>query len=157
LALLALVAGQDVEPAEGSDGTDGRWRIARKAAADRVISTVDPQARHVHKTVHHRQDGFKAHVVVEPDTGLSTGGRLTKAGGADNHEAVVGLALLEDEEGQDGGLEVLGDTAYGIGDVRAALAGAGHTAVIKPAPLPAPVVEGGFTVDDFVVDEARAS
>ena len=28
LALLALVAGQDVEPAEGSDGTDGRWRIA---------------------------------------------------------------------------------------------------------------------------------
>ena len=38
-ALLALVAGQDVEPAEGSDGTDGRWRIARKVAEDRVIST----------------------------------------------------------------------------------------------------------------------
>ena len=32
LALLAMVAGQDVEPAEGSDGTDGRWRIARKVA-----------------------------------------------------------------------------------------------------------------------------
>ena len=30
VGLLALVAGQDVEPAEGSDGTDGRWRIARK-------------------------------------------------------------------------------------------------------------------------------
>jgi hypothetical protein len=29
LALLALVAGQDVEPAEGSDG---RWRIARRVA-----------------------------------------------------------------------------------------------------------------------------
>src|SRR6266536_4855378 len=28
VALLALVAGQDVEPAEGSDGSDGRWRIA---------------------------------------------------------------------------------------------------------------------------------
>ena len=40
LGLLALVAGQDVEPAEGSDGTDGRWRIARKVAGDRVISTV---------------------------------------------------------------------------------------------------------------------
>ena len=49
LALLALVAGQDVEPAEGSDGTDGRWRIARKMAGDRVISTMDPQARQVHK------------------------------------------------------------------------------------------------------------
>ena len=44
LALLALVAGQDVEPAEGSDGRDGRWRIARKVAEDRVISTVDPDA-----------------------------------------------------------------------------------------------------------------
>jgi len=32
VALLALVAGQDVEPVEGSDGTDGRWRIARKVA-----------------------------------------------------------------------------------------------------------------------------
>jgi hypothetical protein len=32
LGLLALVAGQDVEPAEGSVGTDGRWRIARKVA-----------------------------------------------------------------------------------------------------------------------------
>ena len=46
LGLLALVAGQDVEPAEGSDGTDGRWRIARKVAPDRVISTVDREARH---------------------------------------------------------------------------------------------------------------
>ena len=50
VALLALVAGQDVEPVEGSDGTDGRWRIARRVAPDRVISTVDPEARHAHKT-----------------------------------------------------------------------------------------------------------
>jgi hypothetical protein len=50
LALLALVAGQDVEPAEGSDGTDGRWRIARKVAEDRVVSTVDPDARHTRKS-----------------------------------------------------------------------------------------------------------
>ena len=38
VALLALVAGQDVEPADGSDGTDGRWRIARKVGEDRVSS-----------------------------------------------------------------------------------------------------------------------
>ena len=50
LALLALVAGQDVEPAEDSDGTDGRWRIARKVAGDRVVSTVDPDARHTRKS-----------------------------------------------------------------------------------------------------------
>jgi hypothetical protein len=71
VALLALVAGQDVEPAEDSDGTDGRWRIARRTVPDRVISTVDPDARHAHKTQQRRQDGFKAHIVVEPDTGLT--------------------------------------------------------------------------------------
>jgi hypothetical protein len=37
VALLALVAGQDVEPGQGP----GSWRIARKVATDRVISTVD--------------------------------------------------------------------------------------------------------------------
>ena len=95
LALLALVAGQDVEPAEGSDGTDGRWRIAHRVAADRVISTVDPDTRHVHKSVAHRQDGFKAHLAVEPDTGLITDCALTKANGSDNHEAAVGLGLLD--------------------------------------------------------------
>ena len=41
VALLALVAGQDVEPADDSDGIDGRWRIARRTAPDRMISTVD--------------------------------------------------------------------------------------------------------------------
>ena len=50
VALLALIAGQDVEPVEGSDGTDGRWRIAQQVAPDRVISTVDPDARHAHKS-----------------------------------------------------------------------------------------------------------
>ena len=79
VALLALIAGQDVEPVEGSDGTDGRWRIAQQVAPDRVISTVDPDARHVHKTVPRRQDGFKAHVAVEPDTGIITDCALTKA------------------------------------------------------------------------------
>jgi DDE family transposase/transposase-like protein DUF772 len=154
LALLAVLAGQDVEPAEGSDGTDGRWRIARRVAPERVISTVDPQARHVHKTVHHRQDGFKGHVVIEPDTGLFTGADLTEAAGPGNHEAVVGLDLLAHDPditpAQD--LEVLGDTAYGTGETRAALQQAGRTPVIKPAPL-RPAVEGGFTIDDFTVDE----
>jgi hypothetical protein len=150
VALLALIAGQDVEPAEGSDGTDGRWRIARKVTSDRVISTVDPDSRHVHKTVHHRQDGYKAHVAIEPDTGLFTGGRLTRAAGADNHEATVGLGLLAAEDA--GPLQVLADTAYGSGPARAALAAAGHTAVIKPGPLQRPV-PGGLTTDDFTVDE----
>jgi hypothetical protein len=153
LALLALIAGQDVEPAEGSDGTDGRWRIARKVAADRVVSTVDPESRHVHKSRHSRQDGYKAHVAIEPATGLFTGGRLAQASGEANHEAVVGLELLA---GEDCGLEVPGDTAYGSGQARAGLAAAGHTAIIKPGPL-RPAVAGGFTIDDFTADEAAGT
>ncbi|MEU0157196.1 transposase, partial [Micromonospora fulviviridis] len=158
LALLALIAGQDVEPAEGSDGTDGRWRIARRVAHERVISVVDPAARHVHKTVHRRQDGFKGHVAVEPDTGLFTAGELTEAAGEDNHEAVVGLSLLDNDVEDDESVEfeVLADTAYGTGDARAALTDAGHTAIIKPAPL-RPAVAGGFTIDDFTVDEAAGT
>lgn len=61
--LLALVAGQDVEPAEGSDGTDGRWRIARKVAPDRMVSTVDPEARHAHKSRSVMIDGYKGHTL----------------------------------------------------------------------------------------------
>ena len=97
LALLALIAGQDVEPVEGSDGTDGRWRIARQVAPDRVLSTVDPDARHAHKTVHRRQDGFKAHVAIEPDTGIITDCALTKASGPGTHDAAVAAQLLAEE------------------------------------------------------------
>jgi hypothetical protein len=152
LALLALVAGQDVEPADGSDGTDGRWRIARKVAPDRIVSTVDPEARHVHKTVHHRQDGYKGHVAVEPDTGIFTAVELAKATGEDNHEATVGLRLIKDEE-SDAVTEVLGDSAYGTGDMREAIADPDQprTAVIKPPPL-LRAVPGGFTTDDFEID-----
>ena len=148
VALLALIAGQDVEPVDGSDGTDGHWRIAERVAGDRVISAVDPDARHAHKTVHRRQDGFKAHLAVEPDTGIITECALTKASGSDNHEAIVGLALLQAETEP---VRVLGDAAYGTGAARAALAAAGHTAIIKPMPLRTPV-PGGFTSDDFVID-----
>ena len=153
VALLALVAGQDVEPVEDSDGTDGRWRIARRVAEDRVISVVDPDARHAHKTVHRRQDGFKAHVAVEPETGLITDCSLTKAAGADSHDAVVGLGLLD---GETQPLTVLGDGAYGTGAARAALVDAGHRAVIKPIPLRTPI-PGGFSTDDFDVDLDRGT
>jgi transposase len=149
LALLALIAGQDVEPADDDDGTSGRWRIARRVAPDRIVSTVDTDARHVHKTVHQRQDGYKGHVAVEPQTGIFTDVQLTKANGDDNHEAVIGLNLIADEPT---GTEILGDSAYGTGDMRAALAESGQVAVIKPMPL-RPAVPGGFTIDDFTVDE----
>ena len=157
VALLALVAGQDVEPAEGSDGTDGRWRIARKVAEDRVISVSDPQARHTRKSPENRRDGYRAHVAADPETGIITGEQLTRASGEDNSDAAVAGQFLAGEV-TGGGLPCAwyGDSAYGTGDLRAAITAAGHRAVIKPGPL-RPAVEGGFTVDDFTVDESAGT
>ena len=153
IALLALVAGQDVEPAEDSDGTDGRWRIARNTAPDRVISTVDPDARHAHKTRQRRQDGFKAHVVVEPDTGLATECEATKAAGAANADAAVGSRLVTQDVTivESESVEVLADSAYGTGEMLHDLDQKGHVPVIKPWPL-RPAVPDGFTLDDFIRD-----
>jgi hypothetical protein len=156
VALLALVAGQDVEPAEDSDGTDGRWQIARRVAEDRVISTVDPDARHAHKTVSRRIDGFKGHIEGEPDTGLICACALTRASGAEAGDATVGIGLLGDDPTLGGPIQALGDAAYGTGEALASLAAAGHTAVIKPWPLHPPI-PGGFTVDAFTVDEAAGT
>ncbi len=161
LALLALVAGQDVEPAEDSDGTDGRWRIARATAPDRVISTVDPDARHAHKTRERRQDGFKAHVVVEPDTGLTTVCALTKTNGPANSDATVGVGLVVAdptlrEQGIDGPVEVLGDSAYATGEMLRTLDGKKWMPVLKPWPVK-PAVAGGFTIDDFSYDPSTGT
>src|SRR6266704_76243 len=93
LGLLALVAGQDAEPAEGSDGTDGRWRIARKVAPDRVISTVDRQARHTRKSKSKRRDGFRGHVAAEPGTGLITDCEMTMAAGPGSTDAENGVKM----------------------------------------------------------------
>jgi hypothetical protein len=174
LALLALVAGQDVEPAEGSDGTDGRWRIARKVAGDRVISTVDPDARHTRKSGEGRRDGYRAHLAADPETGIITGEKMTRASGTENSDPAVAEEFLAAETAAAGGMAVspgspaaggpgdravagrdlswYGDSAYGTGDLRGAICDAGHQAVIKPKPVQAPV-QGGFTVDDFTADE----
>lgn len=224
LGLLALVAGQDVEPAEGSEGTDGRWRIARKVAPDRVISTVDREARHTRKCKSKRRDGFRGHVAAEPETGLITDCEMTMAAGEGSTDAENGVKMAgrdrfhgdgggnaapgrpagdpaetaaadgqagpasapgqavdtagqqhaqapagaagspQDAPGQarsasahDGaGLEIYGDSAYGSGEARAAYRDAGHDTMIKPGPL-RPAVPGGFTLDDFTVDEQQGT
>lgn len=101
---------------------------------------------HKNRTCH--QDGFKGHVSFEPETGLFTEVALTRGSGPESHDAAVAEDLLADE---DASLTVLGDSAYGTGHLRAHLAAAGHTAVIKPPPV-RQAVPGGFTVDDFILD-----
>jgi IS5 family transposase len=144
VGLLALVSGQDVE--EGD--RPGLWRIARRTAPDRIVSTVDPESRHAHKTQASYRDGFKAHVAVEPETGLVTACDL---GPGNVGDATAAPGLLQAEPA---GTEVLGDSAYGTGDLRAHLAERNMDACIKPPPL-RPAVPGGFTLDDFDIADGH--
>lgn len=141
VGLLALVAGQDVEPGD----RDGTWRVAQRVAPDRVISTIDPDARHMHKSVSEYRDGFKAHLAVEPETGIITACALTPANAADGP---TGITLLD---GEQRGLQVLADSAYGSGEVRVELRRRRHHTAIKPMPL-RQAVPGGFDRDDFIID-----
>src|SRR5215813_8446524 len=111
--LLALVAGQDVE-----QGEDGVFRIARKTARDRVISTVDTAARHVHKSRHRRFDGYKAHLSVDPDSELIDEVAVSAANAPDRDAAGE---LLHEHAGSDDKPEVVGDSAYGAAATRAGL------------------------------------
>jgi IS5 family transposase len=145
VGLLALVAGQDVEPGEG----DGTWRIARRTSPDRVISTVDPDTRHIHKNRATYRDGYKAHVLVEPVTGLICGQRLTAGNAADGP---IGVELMDHEPK---GRQVLADSAYGSGETRARLKERRHRLAIKPWPMSD---TGRFSRDDFTVNhDARTA
>ena len=86
--LLATVVGQDLE-----EGDDGIFRIARRVAKDRVISTVDPEARHGHKSTSKSFDGYKGHVAVDPDTEIITDTVVSPANVGD---ASVAENLIED-------------------------------------------------------------
>ena len=85
--LLATVVGQDLDR-----DADGVFRIARRVAADRVISTVDPQARHGHKTSAHGFDGYKGHIAIDPDSEIVTATEVTAANAGDAEPAAKLLA-----------------------------------------------------------------
>jgi hypothetical protein len=86
--LLVTVVGQDLEQTEG-----GLFRIAHRVAPDRVISTVDPEARHGHKTVERGFDGYKGHIAIDPDSEIITAAEVTAANVGDGS---VAQELLED-------------------------------------------------------------
>jgi hypothetical protein len=163
-ALLATVVGQDLE----TDG-GGVFRIARKVAKDRVISTVDPEARHGHKTSARGFDGYKGHVAVDPDSEIVTATTVT-AGNTGDAEAAetlladdlppepgetepAGTGRPADEPelgGPEPGLAVYGDAAYGAGELLDRLENAGADVKTKVQPPVAPA--GHFPKDAFARD-----
>jgi Transposase DDE domain/Transposase domain (DUF772) len=154
VGLLALVAGQDVE-----EGKDGTFRIARKVARDRVISTVDPQARHGHKSRARTFDGYKAHLGIDPDDELITNVALTPANTADREvvdelldEPGTGATAEPDQAGE--GKQIFGDSAYADGATLTKLTEAGHDVHTKVPPVRN---ANGFSKDRFVIDPAAGT
>jgi Transposase DDE domain/Transposase domain (DUF772) len=148
-ALLATVTGQDIE-----ETADGRFRIFEGTAPDRVISTVDPQARHGHKTAAHGFDGYKAHIAADPDSEVICAAEVSAATSGD---AVVAPTLLGDltADGQGGGgpatgAVVYGDSAYGTGAHLAWLEQHRLTPMVKTQLPTAP--GGRFAKDQFLID-----
>lgn len=153
-ALLATLLGQDLE----TDAA-GTFRIVRRVAADRVISTVDPDARHGHKTAARGFDGYKGHVALDPDSEIVTATVVTAGNSGDAAVAPELLAeeLAAAEPGQDpdAPLTVYADAAYGSGELLETLEDAGATIRVKVQP---PVAPGGrFTKDDFAIDPGAGS
>ena len=141
--LLAVVAAQDVE----DDGAGG-VRIAERVAAERVISTVDSDARHGHRSRRDRYDGYKLHISVDVDSDLFMAGQATTATTGDGE---ILADLLDDDPVAVA--EVIGDTHYGSTENRRTLAedGVELTAPAQPAGAP----KGYFRKDDFTIDLAR--
>ncbi len=92
-SLLATVLGQDLE-----EGDDGVFRIARRVAKDRVISTVDPEARHGHKTSARGFDGYQGSIALDPDSEIITDTEVSAANAGD---ASVAANLVDDLTGAD--------------------------------------------------------
>jgi hypothetical protein len=146
--LLATVLGQDL-----TDSGDGRFRIARTVACDRVISTVDTEARHGHKTNARSFDGYKGHLAVDPDSEIITATTVTPGNSGDAEVAEELLADIlpsEAEAEAEAGGAVYGDAAYGAGELLEKLDNAQVHNGIKVQPPSA--VKGHFPKDRFDID-----
>ena len=77
-----------------------------------MISTVDPETGTCTSPGRSYRDGYKAHLAVEPETGIITAVELTPANAGDGPVG-VGCSTTKTD-----GLDVLADSAYGSGPVR---------------------------------------
>ena len=145
--LLATVVGQDLV-----EGDDGRFRIVRGVATDRVISTVDTDARHGHKTSARGFDGYKGHIAQDPDSEIITNTTVTAGNAGDGS---VAETLIEDLLGRDDpdyshDAIVYGDSAYGGGEFQQRLEDEGIDSKCRTQPPSAP--KGRFAKDQFRID-----
>jgi IS5 family transposase len=143
--LLATVLGQDLE-----EGDDGRFRIARRVAKDRVISTVDPDTRHGHKTAARGFDGYKGHIAIDPDSEIITDTTVTAGNAGDASVAEDLIDDLVDDEDRSEDAKVYGDAAYGTGEFQQRLDDEDIDSGCRTQPPSAPA--GRYGKDRFSTD-----
>lgn len=148
--LVATVVGQDLARSD-----DGVFRIIQGVAPDRVISTVDPEARHGHKTASRGFDGYKGHISIDPDSEIVTATEVTPGNAADNSVAkellVEALTPASPESAPAEQVEVYGDSSYGTAEVIEHIEEAGAEPNVK-AQAPSPPPGGKLAKDQFLVD-----
>lgn len=149
-ALLATVLGQDLDRDEA-----GVFRIARRVAKDRVISTVDPQARHGHKTAARGFDGYKGHIGIDPDSEIITATVVGpgNTGDATAAEELIGDLLAEHTTDTGTGTGET-DTTAEIDGVAAAVAAAAGVAVVVAATAAAVAAAGDAPAVDAAAGRA---
>jgi hypothetical protein len=164
LVLLGTLLGQDIEDKEG------RFVLIQGVSPDRIISTVDPEARHGHKTSSKGFDGYKGHIAIDPDSEIVTATGVTPGNAKDAsvvssllddilarptaaiREAATPLEVLAPAALEAERPEVYGDAGYGDVETLETLAKAGVDSYIH---VPAAVGrEGCFSKDTFDIDLA---
>lgn len=146
MSLLRQILGQDFETPE-----DGPAQLVQGVAADRIISTVDPESRHGHKTESRHFDGYKGHIALDPESELITATEVTAGNVADAVPAEELLADILVGPAQEGGpaAEVYGDASYGTAELLEKLDAQGVVAEVK---VQGPVAKSGmYSQDHFDV------
>lgn len=166
VAMVATVVGQDLDW-----DADGVFRIRRGVATDRVISTIDPETRHGHKTAAHGFDGYKGHAAADPDSELITATTVTPGNVGDAAAAPDLIGDLLDPDATDTAPaegpakrrtnrsrkkkkrrpKVYGDAAYGSGEFQKLLEDHDLDSGCKTQ-NPSPPAGGLYAKDRFIID-----
>ncbi|SHF39377.1 Transposase [Desulforamulus putei DSM 12395] len=111
--VLSKIVEQDIQRQE-----DGTVIIKQGVAKDRIISTSDPEMRHGRKSSSRLFDGYKTHTAMEEESEFITAVEVTPG---NQHDSEAATKLIEAQPKEQQPETIKGDTAYGTGQVRAAM------------------------------------
>jgi len=141
--LLAKIVSQDTEKDE-----QGKPKIKRGVAKDRIISTTDPEMRHGRKSSAGKFNGYKTHATKDVDSDIITNVDVSAGNCPDGDMAEP---LIDEQEKEDTikTKSLTGDGAYGSGKMRKKMDEKEIELISK---APAPKDTGKINKEEFEVD-----